>query len=217
MEWAQYGGKQGYPRYAIGVVAPLIAWPTVFLPYDYALITQFLGFTYLYYADATAAARGWTPAWYGTYRFVLTFIVGASIVLSLIGRGEIGDVMERQQMGIQTVANPGKALKVEGEKKGAAARNEYESKKAKVMDQLEESKRKEREAKAEDDKKKKTSKKDKKDDGDESGESEGDEDENKDANEESNEDGEDSANDQEDDDAEKSDGDEQQTEDSKKK
>lgn len=35
--------------------------------------------------------RGWTPSWYGTYRFVLTFIVGASIVVSLIGRGQIAD------------------------------------------------------------------------------------------------------------------------------
>ncbi len=45
----------------------------------------------MYYADARATRRGWTPAWYDTYRFVLTFIVGASIVISLIGRGQIAD------------------------------------------------------------------------------------------------------------------------------
>ncbi len=39
--------------------------------------------------------RGWTPEWYSTYRFVLTFIVGASIVASLIGRGEIADKIHR--------------------------------------------------------------------------------------------------------------------------
>jgi hypothetical protein len=39
--------------------------------------------------------RGWTPEWYSTYRFVLTFIVGASIVASLIGRGEIADKINR--------------------------------------------------------------------------------------------------------------------------
>lgn len=39
--------------------------------------------------------KGWTPEWYSTYRFVLTFIVGASIVASLIGRGEIADKIHR--------------------------------------------------------------------------------------------------------------------------
>ena len=34
---------------------------------------------------------GWTPPWYGTYRFILTFVVGASIVFSLIGRGQVSD------------------------------------------------------------------------------------------------------------------------------
>jgi hypothetical protein len=60
-------------------------------PPVYALITQFLTFVGLYYVDATATTKGWTPSWYGTYRFVLTFIVGASIVISLIGRGEIAE------------------------------------------------------------------------------------------------------------------------------
>jgi len=36
-----------------------------------------------------AAYRGWTPDWYAVYRFVLTSIVGASIMLSLIGRSEL--------------------------------------------------------------------------------------------------------------------------------
>jgi len=60
-----------------------------------ALITQFLAFGLLYYADARASRRGWAPPWYGTYRFVLTFIVGAAIVISLIGRGEIGNHVRR--------------------------------------------------------------------------------------------------------------------------
>ncbi len=78
-------------RYMIGVLAPAVAWPTIFLPVEYALIAQFLAFNMLYYTDARATVRGWTPSWYGTYRFVLTFVVGASIVLSLIGRGQIQD------------------------------------------------------------------------------------------------------------------------------
>ncbi|PGH18614.1 hypothetical protein AJ79_00393 [Helicocarpus griseus UAMH5409] len=86
LEWAGYGGKVGYRRYAIGVIAPAVAWPTLFMPAEYALISQFCAFTFLYYNDARAAVKGWTPSWYHMYRFVLTFVVGASIVLSLVGR-----------------------------------------------------------------------------------------------------------------------------------
>ncbi|GMG12151.1 unnamed protein product [Aspergillus oryzae] len=89
--WAGYGGKLGYKRYAAGVIAPAVAWPTLMFPVEYALISQFLAFTFLYYNDARAAAAGRAPAWYGMYRFVLTFIVGASIVASLIGREQIAN------------------------------------------------------------------------------------------------------------------------------
>ncbi|CAO2655857.1 Nn.00g046600.m01.CDS01 [Neocucurbitaria sp. VM-36] len=89
LEWAGFGGYQGYKRYAIGVVAPAVAWSTLLMPIEGALITQFLGFVGLYYIDTRATYRGWTPPWYAVYRFVLTFIVGASLVLSLIGRGEL--------------------------------------------------------------------------------------------------------------------------------
>ena len=95
MEWAKYGGEVGYTRYAYGVIAPAIAWPTMLLPVEYALISQFCAFTFLYFADARAVVRGWAPAWYSTYRFVLTFVVGASIVVSLIGRGQIADKVNR--------------------------------------------------------------------------------------------------------------------------
>lgn len=56
-----------------------------------ALITQFLVFNFLYYTDSRATKRGWAPSWYAVYRFVLTFIVGSAIVISLIGRGQIQD------------------------------------------------------------------------------------------------------------------------------
>ncbi|KAI9788367.1 MAG: hypothetical protein M1816_006970 [Peltula sp. TS41687] len=91
MEFAGYGGRQTSQRYAVGVIAPAVAWPTMFLPVEYALTTQFLAFTMLYFIDAQSTKNGWFPSWYGTYRFVLTFIVGASIVVSLIGRGKIAD------------------------------------------------------------------------------------------------------------------------------
>jgi len=89
LEYAGYGGHQSYRRYMIGVVAPAVAWPTIYMPVEYALITQFFAFNFLYFADARAAVRGWFPAWYSTYRFILTFFVGASIVVSLVGRGRI--------------------------------------------------------------------------------------------------------------------------------
>ena len=72
-----------------------MAWPTLLLSAEVGLITQFLAFTFLYYADARAATRGWAPSWYATYRFVLTFVVGASIVASLIGRGQIADLVTK--------------------------------------------------------------------------------------------------------------------------
>jgi hypothetical protein len=72
-----------------GVIAPAVAWPTMFMPVEYALITQFFAFNFLYFADARATVRGWFPPWYSIYRFVLTFFVGASIVVSLVGRGRI--------------------------------------------------------------------------------------------------------------------------------
>ncbi|KAJ5322364.1 hypothetical protein N7541_006859 [Penicillium brevicompactum] len=93
LEWAGYGGKFGYRRYAAGVVAPAVAWPTLLFPVEYALISQFLAFTFLYYNDARAAAAGRAPHWYGMYRFVLTFIVGASIVATLISHEKIQQVI----------------------------------------------------------------------------------------------------------------------------
>lgn len=72
-----------------------MAWPTLLLPAEVGLIAQFLAFTFLYYTDARASVRGWAPSWYATYRFVLTFVVGASIVASLIGRGQIADLITK--------------------------------------------------------------------------------------------------------------------------
>jgi Protein of unknown function (DUF3429) len=95
LEWAGYGGNQGYSRYAIGVIATAVAWPTLLLSVEIGLITQFLAFTFLYYVDSRATTRGWAPPWYSVYRFVLTFVVGASIVFSLIGRGQVADLVTK--------------------------------------------------------------------------------------------------------------------------
>lgn len=60
------------------------------LPVQFALTAQFLAFVFMYFADARATTRGWAPQWYGTYRFVLTFIVGSALLISLIGREKVG-------------------------------------------------------------------------------------------------------------------------------
>jgi len=92
LEFAGFGGRFGYKRYAIGILAPLLSWPTTFfLAYDTALATQFLGFTGMYFADALATKWGWAPHWYTNYRFILSFIVGGCIVVTLIARTKIGD------------------------------------------------------------------------------------------------------------------------------
>ncbi|KAL2261108.1 hypothetical protein VTK26DRAFT_4696 [Humicola hyalothermophila] len=78
-------------RYGLGVAAPAVAWPTIFMPVEWALTTQFAAFTALYFADTRATVRGWAPPWYSSYRFLLTAIVGSAIVASLVGRAKVGE------------------------------------------------------------------------------------------------------------------------------
>ncbi|KAH7148280.1 hypothetical protein EDB81DRAFT_882713 [Dactylonectria macrodidyma] len=77
-------------RYTVGLAASAVAWPTLFLSVEYALTAQFMAFIALYFVDAKATARGWFPQWYGTYRFLLTAMVGLAIFFSLVGRAKIG-------------------------------------------------------------------------------------------------------------------------------
>jgi hypothetical protein len=92
MEWARYGNMSTYRRYAIGVITPAVAWPTLLLSPELALISQFTIFNLLYSQDSLAARRGMAPPWYGMYRFTLTFIVGISIFITLMARGRVGDI-----------------------------------------------------------------------------------------------------------------------------
>ena len=125
LEYAGYGGHQSYRRYMIGVVAPAVAWPTIYMPVEYALITQFIAFNFLYFADARATVRGWFPAWYSTYRFVLTFLVGASIVISLVGRGRIIS-------SDHTLKNPIDYVKEDRDAQWAALEREEKERRAKM-------------------------------------------------------------------------------------
>ncbi|KAI5461966.1 hypothetical protein BGZ63DRAFT_403244 [Mariannaea sp. PMI_226] len=99
----EYAEKAPHPqrtrfRYGIGLVSSVIAWPTIFMPIEYALTTQFLAFVTLYFVDSRAATRGWAPHWYGTYRFLLTAMVGVAIFVSLVGRAKIGQTQTRREM-----------------------------------------------------------------------------------------------------------------------
>ncbi|KAL7793858.1 hypothetical protein V8C37DRAFT_409418 [Trichoderma ceciliae] len=76
-------------RYGMGLGASIIAWPTLLMPLEYALTTQFGAFVALYYADSRATRNGWAPPWYAKYRFLLTAMVGLAIFISLVGRAKI--------------------------------------------------------------------------------------------------------------------------------
>lgn len=86
-------------RYGIGVLAPAVAWPTIYMPIEWALTTQFAAFCALYFTDSRATVKGWAPAWYASYRFVLTAVVGAAIAISLIGRAKVGEGQSRLRSG----------------------------------------------------------------------------------------------------------------------
>ncbi|KAH6845759.1 hypothetical protein B0I37DRAFT_287499, partial [Chaetomium sp. MPI-CAGE-AT-0009] len=86
-------------RYGIGVLAPAVAWPTIYMPIEWALTTQFAAFCALYFTDSRATVKGWAPAWYASYRFVLTAVVGSAIVISLIGRAKVGEGQNRLTTG----------------------------------------------------------------------------------------------------------------------
>ncbi|KAL9119193.1 MAG: hypothetical protein Q9187_004256 [Circinaria calcarea] len=108
------------------MIAPAIAWPTILMPVEYALIAQFLAFNYLYFHDARATVKGWAPYWYTTYRFVLTFVVGASIVVSLIGRGQVADKINK-------LPGPADRLKALRDAQMESLEKEEEARRAKMV------------------------------------------------------------------------------------
>jgi len=90
MEFAKYGGEQGYKRLVLGVAPALYAWPTLAFAPEVALAAQWAGFTALWYADSKATSAGWTPKWYSQYRFYLSILVGTCIIGTLAGRNVLG-------------------------------------------------------------------------------------------------------------------------------
>lgn len=65
-EFAGYGGRKGFPRYAMGITPVMLAWPTLLLPGQIALAAQWASFTIAWYLDMRATSAGWTPKWYST-------------------------------------------------------------------------------------------------------------------------------------------------------
>lgn len=155
----EFGEKAPSPkrtrfRYGLGVAAPAVAWPTVFMPIEWALTTQFMTFTMLYLADSRATTRGWAPQWYGTYRWVLTAVVGTAIFISLVGRAKIGESRSRLAKGdLEDLIRQ----KPAGHEHHNWAKEEAEEK-ARLKKEAEEKKRKEEERKKEEEKKKKSEK-----------------------------------------------------------
>ncbi|KAG0141406.1 hypothetical protein CROQUDRAFT_663888 [Cronartium quercuum f. sp. fusiforme G11] len=76
-------GPKGTPRYMLGTLPVILAWPTLLLPGQLALASQWAAFTIVWYTDMIATGKGWTPKWYSTYRFGLTALVGGSIIITL--------------------------------------------------------------------------------------------------------------------------------------
>lgn len=105
----------------------------MFMPVEYALITQFAAFNFLYFADARATVKGWFPPWYSTYRFVLTFFVGASIVISLVGRGQI------TQQEKSALKNPVDYLKADRDMQWEALEREEKERREEMAKEEEES------------------------------------------------------------------------------
>ncbi|PHH83019.1 hypothetical protein CDD82_3931 [Ophiocordyceps australis] len=135
-------------RYAMGVAASAVAWPTLLMPFEYALTAQFMAFIALYFADSRAAARGWAPSWYGMYRFLLTAMVGVAIFISLVGRARISQHGRLSTQGLSsTMTAPGIAdnstnwAKLEAEEKARITkeREEKEREQNKAQDSIKKS------------------------------------------------------------------------------
>ncbi|KAG8737479.1 hypothetical protein FRC11_002016, partial [Ceratobasidium sp. 423] len=90
LEFAKYGGEQGYKRLALGVAPALYAWPTLGLAPEVALAAQWAGFTAFWWADSKVTTAGWTPKWYSQYRFYLSILVGGCIIGTLAGTNYFG-------------------------------------------------------------------------------------------------------------------------------
>jgi Protein of unknown function (DUF3429) len=84
-EFARFGGEVGNRRYFLGLIPVMVAWPTLMLTPQLALVGQWAGFVLTWFIDLRATSQGWAPKWYSSYRFGLSLAVGISIIATLAG------------------------------------------------------------------------------------------------------------------------------------
>lgn len=84
-EFSRFGGAVGNGRYFLGLVPVMVAWPTLMLTPQLALVGQWAGFVLTWFIDLRATSQGWAPKWYSSYRFGLSLAVGISIIATLAG------------------------------------------------------------------------------------------------------------------------------------
>jgi hypothetical protein len=192
-EFSKFGGEVGNRRYALGLIPVAIAWPTLMLAPQMALVCQWAGFVATWFIDLRATTQGWAPKWYSSYRFALTLFVGTSILATLAGTGyyavdqsassgvgrrlrkasaeaaaKAGDAAERIEKGIR--AGPKEVSKVMGDVQATESEDEDAFVKVSNPKRKEEERKKkeeeEKKKKEEEAKKKKEEESKKKDDGD---------------------------------------------------
>ncbi|KAL2128478.1 hypothetical protein VTI74DRAFT_9121 [Chaetomium olivicolor] len=134
-------------RYGMGVLAPAMAWPTIFMPLEWALTTQFAAFSALYFADSRATVKAWAPPWYATYRFVLTAVVGTALLVSLIGRAKVGE-------GHTRLSHVELAERIKGKRASSEQYHNWAKEEAKERERIKKEKKREAEQKAKEEEKK---------------------------------------------------------------
>ena len=84
-EWMDPRGD--HARYLVGIFPVLVGWTSLLLTSvpQIALLTQLAGFFAIWAGDQRLTAMGWCPKFYSTYRFILSAVVGGSIMATLIG------------------------------------------------------------------------------------------------------------------------------------
>ncbi|KAJ3858438.1 hypothetical protein EV359DRAFT_52216 [Lentinula novae-zelandiae] len=113
--------SQSIRRLLLGAAPLFFAWPTLALQPTTALLVQWVGFTGLWWADATVCGMGWTPPWYSQYRFYLSILVGTCIIGSLAGTSYYGPVAGHGFISRDLQLTREMRREVKGEKEGTVS------------------------------------------------------------------------------------------------
>ncbi|KAJ4477098.1 hypothetical protein C8R41DRAFT_773146 [Lentinula lateritia] len=113
--------SQSIRRLLLGAAPLFFAWPTLALQPTTALLVQWVGFTGLWWADATVCGMGWSPPWYSQYRFYLSILVGTCIIGSLAGTSYYGPVAGHGFLSRDLQLTREMRREVKGEKEGTVS------------------------------------------------------------------------------------------------